>query len=102
MAENILQEVTQSEYKYGFTTDIETDIIPVGLNEDVVRLISTKKHEPEWLLEYRLKAYHKWTTMVMPDWAHLNIPELIIKAFRITRLRKRIRLKVWMRWILSF
>lgn len=76
MAEDILHEVTQNEYKYGFTTDIETDIIPIGLNEDVVRLISAKKNEPEWMLDYRLKAYRQWKTMKMPQWAHLNIPEI--------------------------
>ena len=76
MAEDILHEVTQADYKYGFTTDIETDIIPVGLNEDVVRIISAKKNEPEWMLEYRLKAYRHWTTMKMPDWAHLKIPTI--------------------------
>ncbi len=76
MAEDILHEVTQADYKYGFTTDIETDIIPIGLNEDVVRLISAKKNEPDWLLEYRLKAYRHWTTMKMPEWAQLKIPEI--------------------------
>ena len=54
MSQEILNEVTQGEYKYGFTTDIETDIIPTGLNEDIVRLISQKKNEPEWMLEFRL------------------------------------------------
>ena len=58
-----IEEITSQEYKYGFTTDVETDIIPVGLNEDVVRLISAKKGEPEWLLDFRLKAYRKWLTM---------------------------------------
>lgn len=76
MAEDILHEVTESDYKYGFVTDIETEIIPVGLNEDVVRLISAKKNEPEWMLEYRLKAYRHWTTMKIPNWAHLKIPEI--------------------------
>jgi len=76
MAEDILHEVTQTDYKYGFTTDIETDIIPIGLSEDVVRLISAKKNEPEWMLEYRLKAYRHWTTMKMPEWAHLKIPKI--------------------------
>ena len=76
MSDNILQEITQNEYKYGFTTDIETDIIPKGLNEDVVRLISKKKNEPEWLLEFRLKAFRHWLTMEMPTWAHLNVPEI--------------------------
>ncbi|MGC3978107.1 MAG: Fe-S cluster assembly protein SufB [Paludibacteraceae bacterium] len=76
MSDNILHEITQTEYKYGFTTDIETDIIPKGLNEDVVRLISKKKNEPEWLLEFRLKAFRHWLTMKMPTWAHLDIPEI--------------------------
>ena len=65
-----------NEYKYGFTTDIETETIPRGLNEDVVRLISQKKGEPEWLTAYRLKAYRHWLTMTMPTWAHLEIPEI--------------------------
>ena len=76
MSTDILNEVTQADYKYGFTTDIETDIIPIGLNEDVVRLISSKKNEPEWMLEFRLKAYRHWLTMKLPDWAHLDIPEI--------------------------
>ncbi|MBO5706332.1 MAG: Fe-S cluster assembly protein SufB, partial [Bacteroidaceae bacterium] len=63
-----IEEITTQEYKYGFTTDVETDIIPVGLNEEVIRLISAKKHEPEWLLEFRLKAYRKWLTMPIPTW----------------------------------
>jgi len=76
MSDDILDEITQSDYKYGFTTDIETDIIPVGLNEDVVRLISAKKKEPEWMLDFRLKSYRHWLTMKMPTWAHLTIPEI--------------------------
>jgi Fe-S cluster assembly protein SufB len=74
--DKIIGDVTQSEYKYGFTTNIETDTIPKGLDEDVVRLISEKKGEPEWLLEYRLDAFRKWQTMKMPEWAHLKIPEI--------------------------
>jgi Fe-S cluster assembly protein SufB len=76
MSETIIEQVTTSDYKYGFTTDIETDIIPIGLSEDVVRLISKKKNEPEWMLEFRLKAFRHWLTMKMPEWAHLNIPEI--------------------------
>ncbi len=72
----ILNEVTQNEYKYGFVTDIESDDIPKGLNEDVVRLISAKKNEPEWLLEYRLKAFRHWQTLKTPEWAHLIIPKI--------------------------
>ncbi len=76
MSDDILHEITQSDYKYGFSTDIETEVIPVGLNEDVIRLISAKKKEPEWLLDFRLKAYRHWLTMQMPTWAHLKIPEI--------------------------
>ncbi|MCQ2208772.1 MAG: Fe-S cluster assembly protein SufB [Paludibacteraceae bacterium] len=76
MSENIVDKVTQGEYKYGFVTDIETDVIQKGLSEDIVRLISKKKEEPEWLLEYRLKAYRHWLTLKEPRWAHLNIPKI--------------------------
>jgi Fe-S cluster assembly protein SufB len=65
---DLIQDITGSEYKYGFTTDIQTDIISRGLNEDVVRLISEKKGEPEWLLDFRLKALRKWQTMPLPTW----------------------------------
>ncbi|OYT11389.1 MAG: Fe-S cluster assembly protein SufB [Bacteroidetes bacterium 4572_112] len=74
--DKLIDEVTSSDYKYGFTTDIEVDDIGKGLSEDVVRIISAKKNEPEWLLEFRLKAYRKWLTMEQPDWAHLKIPEI--------------------------
>lgn len=74
--DKLLGEVTSGEYKYGFVTDIETDVIPKGLNEDVIRLISSKKEEPEWMLEFRLKAFRHWQTMKLPKWAHLNIPEI--------------------------
>ena len=73
---NIIEEVTSGDYKYGFTTDIETEVIPHGLYENVIRLISSKKNEPDWLLEFRLKAYRYWLTMKMPNWAHLTIPEI--------------------------
>lgn len=76
MSDTIIHEVTQSEYKYGFTTDIETEVIPVGLNENVVRIISAKKNEPEWMLDFRLKAYRHWLTMKISTWAHLKIPEI--------------------------
>jgi Fe-S cluster assembly protein SufB len=72
----LLRDTAESEYKYGFTTDIDTDTIPKGLNEDVVRLISAKKDEPGWLLDFRLKAFRQWTAMKMPDWAHLDIPKI--------------------------
>ncbi|MDR1170721.1 MAG: Fe-S cluster assembly protein SufB, partial [Prevotellaceae bacterium] len=74
--DRLLRDAAESEYKYGFTTDIDTDTISKGLNEDVVRLISAKKEEPEWLLNFRLKALRQWNSMKMPGWAHLNIPEI--------------------------
>ena len=74
--ENIISEVTNKDYEYGFVTDIETDFVPKGLNEDIIRLISKKKEEPEWLLEFRLKAFRHWQTLKQPNWAHLDIPEI--------------------------
>ena len=72
----IIEEAAQAEYKYGFVTDIETEVIPKGLDEDVVRRISALKGEPEWLLEFRLKAYHHWLTLKAPTWGHVHVPEI--------------------------
>lgn len=72
--EKIIKDVTSGEYKYGFYTEIDTDRIPKGLNEDIIRLISEKKKEPDWLLEFRLKAFRHWQTLKMPSWANLKIP----------------------------
>ncbi len=80
MKNDIINDLTTGDYKYGFTTDIETDVIPTGINEDVIRLISAKKNEPEWLLDFRLKAFRHWQTMQMPTWAHLDIPEIDYQA----------------------
>ena len=77
---DIINDVTTGEYRYGFTTEIDTDILPVGLNEKVIEEISRKKGEPEWLLEFRLKAYQYWKSMEMPRWAHLDIPEIDYQA----------------------
>lgn len=79
-SDDIINDVTSSEYKYGFVSNIDTEIIPQGLNEDVVRLISQKKGEPEWLLEFRLKAFRHWLTLEVPTWAHLDIPEIDFQA----------------------
>ena len=73
---DILDEVVSSEYKYGFVTDIEQEIAPKGLNEDVVRMISAKKNEPEWMLEWRLKAYRHWLTMKEPTWHNVHFPPI--------------------------
>ncbi len=75
-SKNIIEELESGDYKYGFTSDIATETIGRGLNEDVVRLISEKKGEPEWMTEARLKAYRHWQTMKLPQWAHLDIPRI--------------------------
>ncbi len=72
--EDITREFVNKDYEYGFHTNVQTEIIEKGLNEDVVRLISEKKGEPEWLLEFRLKAYRYWLTQEQPTWAHLDMP----------------------------
>ena len=73
---NILKKLANKAYEFGFVSKIKTEIIESGLNEDIIRLISKKKNEPEWLLEFRLTAYRHWQTMPMPTWAHLNIPPI--------------------------
>lgn len=71
-----VKEVVGQRYKYGFTTDVRTEIIGKGLNEDVIRIISSKKGEPDWLLEFRLNAFRWWQTQKQPDWGHLHLPEI--------------------------
>lgn len=75
-SDKIIDEVTQSDYKYGFVTDIEADEAPKGLSEDIVRFISAKKNEPEWMLEWRLKAYKAWLQMEQPEWQNVNFPNI--------------------------
>jgi len=74
--QKIIQAFTSAEYKEGFVTDVEQEFIPKGLNEEIVRMISARKEEPEWLLEFRLDAFRKWQKMPQPDWAHLDMPEI--------------------------
>ena len=64
------------EYSAGFVTDVETDTLPPGLNEDVIRFISERKDEPEWLTQWRLQAFQQWQDMTEPDWPHLHYPEV--------------------------
>ena len=71
-----VRQVAEQKYEFGFTTDVHTEIIDSGLNEDVVRLISAKKGEPEWMLEFRLKAFRHWQTMKQPSWGHLHLPDI--------------------------
>ena len=75
-----VRQVAEQKYEYGFTTDVHTEIIEKGLNEDVVRLISQKKGEPEWMLEFRLKAFRHWTTMEEPKWGHVTVPPIDYQA----------------------
>ena len=79
-AARTVEKITEQDYKYGFVTDVDSDTIPKGLNEDVVRLISDKKGEPEWLLDWRLKAYRLWTTMVEPEWPNVTYNKIDYQA----------------------
>ena len=72
----LLNDITKSEYKEGFVTDVEQEFIPKGLNEDIVRMISKRKDEPQWLLDFRLDAFRKWQKMEMPEWGHLDMPHI--------------------------
>ena len=78
--ENLIRSLAEQKYEHGFTTDVETEVIPCGLNEDVIRLISSKKGEPEWLLDFRLKAYRYWVTQTAPTWGHVHLPEIDYQA----------------------
>ena len=73
---SVLQNLVNQPYKHGFVTDIESDVAPKGLNEDTIRLISAKKNEPAWLLEFRLKAYAQWLTMEEPKWPNVHYPKI--------------------------
>ena len=75
-----VRQVAEQKYEYGFTTDVHTDIIDQGLNEDVVRLISQKKGEPEWMLEFRLEAFRHWQKLEQPTWGHVHLPEIDYQA----------------------
>mgnify|MGYP002520788946 FL=1 len=77
---DIVRDITEKKYEYGFTTDVDTDVIPKGLNEDIVRLISQKKNEPEWLLQFRLNAFRYWQTLEQPHWGHVSLPEIDYQA----------------------
>ncbi|MCH5218194.1 MAG: Fe-S cluster assembly protein SufB [Muribaculaceae bacterium] len=91
--EDILRQHTEQEYKYGFTTEVETDIVAPGLNEDVIRLISRIKGEPDWLLQFRLDAFRYWLTLTPPAWAHLDIPVIDFQAISYYAAPKQKELK---------
>ena len=75
-----VRQVAEQKYEFGFTTDVHTDIIPVGLNEDVVRLISEKKGEPQWMLDFRLEAFSYWREQRQPTWGHVHVPPVDYQA----------------------
>ena len=77
---NLVRSIAEQKYEFGFTTDVHTEIIEKGLNEDIVRLISAKKGEPEWMLEFRLKAFHYWKEQTEPKWGHVHVPEIDYQA----------------------
>src|ERR671930_2609002 len=81
-AVNNIESLALKEYKYGFVTEVEVDTVPPGLNEDIIRQISAKKHEPEWMLEWRLKAYRQRLTMEEPKWANVRYPPIDYQAAR--------------------
>ena len=75
-----VKQVAEQKYKFGFTTDVQTEIIDKGLNEDVVRVISQKKEEPGWMLEFRLQAFNYWKALQQPTWGHVHLPEIDYQA----------------------
>ncbi len=77
---SLARQAAEREYEYGFTTDVETEVIPCGLTEEVVRLISRKKEEPEWLLDFRLRAFRHWQTLQQPTWGHVHLPQIDYQA----------------------
>jgi Fe-S cluster assembly protein SufB len=78
--DNLIGQLAEREYEYGFVSNVDTEMLPHGLNEDIVRQISALKHEPQWMLDYRLKAYRHWLTLSPPTWAHLTIPPIDFQA----------------------
>src|SRR5438045_6593563 len=82
MTTNTIEQIANQEYKYGFVTDIEADVVPPGLNEDIIRLISEKKEEPEWMLEWRLTSFRHWLTMKEPTWANVHYAAIDYQATR--------------------
>ena len=96
----VIEQLANTEYKYGFVTDIEQDIAPKGLNEDIVRLISAKKDEPEWLLEWRLRAYRAWLKMTEPTWQNVTYDRggLPGRSPTTRRRRRRRSSTAWTKW----
>ena len=92
-AAQTIQELATKEYKYGFVSDVEADEIPRGLSEEIIRMISKKKQEPEWLLEWRLKSYRLWTTMKEPTWPNVTYGPIDYQAIIYYSAPKKTNLK---------
>ena len=92
-----IHELAEREYKYGFVTDIETDMVPPGLDEDIIRLISAKKNEPEFMLEWRLKAFRHWKTLKEPTWANVHYPPIDYQRISTMPRRNEVNRRVWTR-----
>ena len=88
---SILEELTSKEYEHGWSVNYEADEAPIGLNEDIIRWISAKKEEPQWLLEWRLKAFRTWLTMTEPEWANVHYPKIDLQALRYYSAPKQIK-----------
>ena len=89
-SDKIISEVTGSEYKYGFVTQMDSEALPPGLNEEVIRIISAKKEEPDFLLKFRLKAYRHWLKMVEPTWPNVKYPPIDFQQIVYYSAPKRI------------
>ena len=99
----VLQSLVNQPYKHGFVTEIESDVAPKGLNEDIIRLISAKKNEPEWLLTFRLEAYKTWLTMTEPKWQNVHYPSIDFQDISYYSAPKpKKSYPAWTRWILSY
>ena len=99
---DIIDQKVKEDYKYGFVTDIESDTLPPGINEDTIQFISEKKKEPSWLLDWRIKAYRKWLKMDEPHWQNVQYDNINYRILAITHPQKRRTLKAWMNLTLSY
>ena len=93
--QEILKGITEKEYEYGFVSDIDIEDFPKGLNEDIIRRISVRKEEPEWLLEFRLKAYRHWLTLEEPDWGHLKFEKPKYQDIRYLAIPKKKKINTY-------
>jgi Fe-S cluster assembly protein SufB len=98
----ILEEFTSKEYEHGWSVNYEADEAPIGLNEDIIKWISTKKEEPQWLLDWRLKAFRNWVKMTEPVWANVHYPHIDLQSLRYYSAPKQQKSpKTWMKWTLN-